>query len=106
MTRPLRVGVKYCGNCNPLIDGKNLLKEIKREASDSKLDIEFLSWHEQNFDVLLVISSCPVDCASRPEYISEELIIAGETINRHPCNEGLLSSEVVKVLERYLHRSF
>lgn len=101
MIFPIRIGVKFCGNCNPLITCKKLLQEIKTVISKVGLDIEYDSWKSPDIDLLLVISGCPVDCATRPDQNIIELVVAGETIEGFSCDKGSLPKEVVKKLLEY-----
>ena len=98
MSKPLKVGVKFCGNCNPQISAKKLLKEIKQEIIRADRAVEFLPWDCLDIDLLIVLSACPVDCAKRPDGDLEELNIAGETINRIPCRKEFRSKMVLKHL--------
>lgn len=68
-----KAGVKYCGNCNPKIDGIDLLTELKLLVGES---ITFVPWHEANIDLLLIISGCVTDCASRPNYHGPTIVLA------------------------------
>jgi len=101
MVFQIRIGVKFCGNCNPLIACKKLFQEIKKEILKADLYIEFSSWESPNIDLLLVISGCPVDCATRPDQKITEIVVAGETIDGYYCNKVTLPKEVSRKLLEY-----
>ena len=77
----MKLGIKFCGNCNPVIDSKKILRIIE-EKIINKLgnQVEVVFFDFENVDMLLVISGCPVDCASRPNGSYGELVWAGEKI--------------------------
>lgn len=55
-----KIGIKYCGGCNPAYDRVELIKQIKLWWKDKCL---FFRYDEQNLDGLLVINGCPRACA-------------------------------------------
>lgn len=76
MIEKIKIGVKYCGNCNPYIDTKKLYLLLYKGLKE---EVEFVNWDMKNYDILLILSSCPADCAGRPEFYGP--IIAIEDIN-------------------------
>ncbi len=98
MISSIKVGVKFCGSCNPHIRTGQIYREIKEEAQRAGLDLEFQSWDEPGCKLLLVVSGCPTDCAERPVQSVREAVVAGETLNRKPCSREHLAKEIVKQL--------
>lgn len=94
----LKVAVKFCGNCNPHISPKDILKGIKTDLEKRGAQIEWVPLAEADTDVLLVISGCEVDCASRPQGDYEEITVAGESVNSTYCSPDGLPTEVAKIL--------
>lgn len=71
----LVAGVKYCGHCNPQEDGPALVHKLQRRLPE----LEVVSWNDRDYDILVVVSACPSDCASRPPFDGPRLeIAAGE----------------------------
>jgi 4-hydroxybutyrate CoA-transferase len=56
----VRVGVKYCGGCNPHYDRAQILARLRRDLPD----IEIVLAGEVEVDLVAVICGCPVACAS------------------------------------------
>lgn len=54
-----RVGVKYCGGCNPSYDRTELLDALK-EAFAKR--IEWVSHQEQSVSAILIIAGCSTSC--------------------------------------------
>lgn len=97
--KQLTIGVKFCGNCNPVIPAQQILDELKARIVQQGLKVSFVSWDAPVIDILLVISGCPVDCASRPEALFTEITIAGETINRASCSPENISGKILAILK-------
>lgn len=89
-----KIGVKFCGSCNPQIDTKEMYLEINRMLTDAEL----VPWNEAEGTDLLVICGCPVNCAQRPNGILKEVTIAGKTVNYSPCDVDNIPHEAVRYL--------
>jgi hypothetical protein len=100
MTKSLRIGVKFCGNCNPHISGGDTLRQIKDKAANLLPEAKFVTWDSQNLDALLVISGCPVDCATRPEVDCPQVAVAGESVNMSACSADQVAGHVFELLRR------
>ena len=94
-----KVGVKFCGNCNPHVDTGEIYRAIQDKLGQLE-GFELVSKDTPGLDVLIVISGCPVDCAERPpgEYL--EIVAAGETLNRVGCTVAEMPKKVVEQLEK------
>jgi hypothetical protein len=87
----LRVGLKFCGNCNPLLDIHALLQALKTNLSEAS----FVSFADEGgYDVLLVLSSCPSDCATRPPFAGPVIEVTSASVNRWPVPEGDLADVI------------
>ena len=60
-----RVGLKYCGGCNPSYERVEYVRRIQQAAGDR---IEWVSIEEGGFDTLLVVNGCDKQCALMAEY--------------------------------------
>lgn len=58
----MRVGVKYCGGCNPRYDRVKFVTQLKQELGEG---IEWLnaSTAENTLDFVLVVCGCTAACA-------------------------------------------
>lgn len=72
-----RIGIKYCGNCNPVIDNTSLIAKLK----ETLIDWQFVRWDEPDKDVIMILSGCPRDCATRPSVKVPTIVVAGFTVN-------------------------
>jgi hypothetical protein len=91
----MRVGVKFCGGCNPRYDRSGELDKILdhfvKDSDDfSKDHVEkgraLFGFAKEggDYDVLLVIGGCNNQCASTDEYTFGRKISIGETGNIPP----------------------
>ena len=56
----MRVGIKYCGGCNPRYDRSALVAQLKKALP--QVDFQPVCPGE-SYDLLLVVSGCHVECA-------------------------------------------
>lgn len=92
----MKVAVKYCGHCNPLIDGPAIMAAVKEQLDN----VQFVNSKDDQGDVLLIISGCPVDCAERPPHTGPEIVIAGPAIDGVSVAQRDLPGELVKKILR------
>ncbi|MBW1847897.1 MAG: hypothetical protein JRI53_05190 [Deltaproteobacteria bacterium] len=60
MNDKLKIGLKYCGGCNPTYDRGLMAEKITREL-DGKAN--FVTIIEDDVDMVLSIQGCDVSCA-------------------------------------------
>jgi hypothetical protein len=58
----LRLAVKYCGGCNPLIERVEVARKIREDLAEAR----WVSWEEES-DLLVVINGCPTACVEMEE---------------------------------------
>lgn len=56
----LKVGLKYCGGCNPEYDRVTLVKQMERELQDV---VEFVAPDTEGIDLILAVQGCRTACA-------------------------------------------
>jgi hypothetical protein len=61
----MRVGLKYCGGCNPSYDRVEYVREIQ-EAAGSR--IAWLPADEGGFTTVLLVCGCDKQCVEMAEY--------------------------------------
>ncbi|MGB3974245.1 MAG: hypothetical protein WBL58_08825 [Peptococcia bacterium] len=93
-----KIGVKYCGNCNPHLDGPEFVKELQRLNPD----LLFVSYNAEDKDLLLIVSSCQADCATRPDYQGNTVVVSGYTLDFTPVKPDQLPAAVSKKLREML----
>lgn len=94
-----RIGVKLCGNCNPEVETADILCRVKKLLPEG--EFEFACRNNPEADMLMVLSGCPVDCATRPPGRTPVVVVAGKAVNLADCPPERLADSVVFVLKEY-----
>ena len=68
----MRIGVKYCGGCNPRYDRVALVERIQRGQPE---DIFEGAIPGVCYDQLLVVCGCSAQCAGREDLDGEVLVL-------------------------------
>jgi len=55
-----RIGIKYCGGCNPHFDRVALVRQIEERLEDS---VVWVSPVDGEADLILAVQGCPTACA-------------------------------------------
>jgi hypothetical protein len=90
----MKVGVKFCGGCNPYVDTQAVLGSLVSQAPD----LEFVHWEEPDCEVLLILNACPVGCSSRPSFLGPQVIVASDAVNYWPVGETELLPRILRAL--------
>ena len=61
----IRIGLKYCGGCNPSYDRVEYLQEVQEAAGNR---FEWVPAADGGFTTVLLICGCDKRCAEMPEY--------------------------------------
>lgn len=56
----LRVGIKYCGGCNPEYDRVAIVEHIRQSLKDK---IEIVGAESEDVDLILSVNGCSTACA-------------------------------------------
>lgn len=90
----LVIGVKYCGHCNPEIDGVGITQEIQK-----MLEVEVVSWDCQDYNLLLIISVCSIGCVTKPYFAGPRIEVAGRQIREWTIPGGHLGKKILAFLK-------
>ena len=71
----MKIGIKYCGGCNPQYDRKNYTEYLINKYPDNDYEI---AREDTFYDVLLVICGCFSCCAAYNDYNYNTIIKEGE----------------------------
>ncbi len=67
----MRVGLKYCGGCNPRYDRAAFARWLAAQHEDWEVTY---AEREEAYDLLLVVSGCSAACASTEGYRAKEML--------------------------------
>ena len=66
----LKVGIKYCGGCNPYYDRVALVKRIESRLQGK---VEFVSPDKDSVDLVLAVEGCKTACADLGSFDGKEI---------------------------------
>lgn len=92
----MKIGFKFCGNCNPRINAPELLGALAAAA----IEATFVRWDDRDgYDVLLLLNSCQVGCATRPPFAGPSILVTSDGVQRWPVPEHQLVIAVLDALK-------
>jgi len=59
MTKKCRVGLKYCGGCNPQYDRVQAVEFLRERLKDT---VDLASYEDPGIEGILVVTGCPTAC--------------------------------------------
>ena len=68
----LKVGIKYCGGCNPYYDRVALVKRIERRLQGH---VEFVSAANDDVDLVIAVEGCNTACADLSSFDGKKIRI-------------------------------
>lgn len=89
----MKVGIKYCGGCNPYIDRKLLTKRLRDKLEPDTYAFEYFDFHD--CQVVVVLNGCNVGCAEVQKN-KNSIIVSGSEIDGKQYLEESLPSEVIR----------
>ena len=92
----VRLAVKYCGGCNPLINRKQVLERVV-DRLKQQVPVEICTGEA---DVLLVMGGCPVCCVD----LDEKTGTAVKTVIVGGCLVDYLQVEPAQLVETVARR--
>jgi hypothetical protein len=92
-----RIGVKYCGGCNPVIDRSRLIDEIEKllpQGFSLTADGNPSPW-----DIGIMVCGCSVACTDKPEIrnmATRWIIVGGSTVDLNAMPEEKMAQAIVQ----------
>lgn len=85
MAVAVKIGVKFCGHCNPCLD----IWELYRQLLKFMPDVEFVFFlNDQDVDILLILNACYAACCSRPVFSGPVVSVSPGQIDDLTVPEG------------------
>lgn len=96
----MKLRIKFCGGCNPIINRSQLVKDVKDELS-KVVNVEIV---DHGADVGLLIGGCQVCCVDLSQIedqAREWVIVGGDLVDHLPVPIDELPHKVVqKILQK------
>ena len=99
----LKVTLKYCGSCNPLIDLIQIGNKLK-EAIENAPELQLVSPDDDHIDVVVILCGCPRMCGNKESFRSlakNFIVIAGGTVDLVPVSEKDMPAEILKKVKSF-----
>lgn len=97
----MKLRIKYCGGCNPIINRSKLVKEVINALSET-VDVEIV---DNDADVGLLVGGCQVCCPNLSQIEDQAkhwVIVGGDLVDHLPVSIEQLPQ---KVFEKALAKS-
>jgi len=85
----LKVTLKYCGSCNPLIDLIQIGNKLK-EAIENAPELQLVSPDDDHIDVVVIL------CGAK-----NFIVTAGEMVDLVPVSEKDMPAEILKKVKSF-----
>ncbi len=89
----MKIGVKFCGGCNPYIDRKWVNDRVRELLPPGKYTFEYFDFDECK--IFLVINGCGLSCAQF-EQAPNVITVAGFSIDGKQYTESELPYAIVE----------
>jgi hypothetical protein len=84
----IKVGIKYCGGCNPYYDRVALVRQIEKRLGER---VEFVSAANDDVDLVLAVEGCNTACADLSSFDNKEIRIISKTEDADDFIQDILS---------------
>ncbi len=92
-----KIGVKFCGGCNPEINRSRIYKELQQRFPELCGLIRDKT--QGLWDVGILLCGCPVACADSVELrrmAHQWILVGGTLVDLYPVDEEVLIDEIAK----------
>ncbi|MGB9783967.1 MAG: hypothetical protein ACPLSY_14545 [Moorellaceae bacterium] len=98
----MRIGVRFCGGCNPQIDREGLVEFISRNLGCLIAPIgESRSYaNGVDPDLVLIINGCTAGCIKRTADLPRSVVVAGTHVDAFPVPAEKLFETVLERVKR------
>ncbi len=96
----VKVALKYCGSCNPLVDLTRVARHLAQVA-EQRGNFKLVPISEEDVDVVVILCGCPRACGNTAESrarAKRSLVVAGESLRGKTVPEEHLPSAVEQEL--------
>ena len=92
-----RIGVKFCGGCNPVINRGRIYKELQRQCPGRCGLIR--DEQDEVWDIGVVLGGCPVACADSDELRQKArkwIVVGGNMVDFYPVDESNIVETIIE----------
>lgn len=93
----MKLRIKYCGGCNPIIDRKKLVDEVTNAIrATNPLEIT-----KDEAEVAMVVCGCPVACVdieTIESCVKKLVLVAGDNVNYRHVPRDQMAKEICQLI--------
>lgn len=94
-----KISIAFCGGCNPRIDRGALAEQVRDTLINQGVDVSF---NELDADLIIFISGCRSNCATRQDGIrSPGIVVAGLSLDSMAMDEEDLFRAVIDKVQDF-----
>lgn len=93
----MKLRIKYCGGCNPIIDRKKVVDEVT-DAIKATTSLELT---EDEAEVAMVVCGCPVACVdidNIKSHVKKLVLVAGDNVNYRHVPRDQMAKEICQLI--------
>ncbi|MGE5544734.1 MAG: hypothetical protein ACM3UW_07140 [Bacillota bacterium] len=97
----MKIGVKFCGGCNPQINRSRIYKELQRQFPGSCGLIQ--DGPNGLWDVGILLCGCPVACADADEVrrkAHQWIVVGGTMVDYYPVDESKIVESIIQKCQK------
>ena len=106
LTSRFRIGVRYCGGCNPQIDRSRIVKELGDGLQRMGREVDLTTERDKCVEVVLLVNGCRHACLEAenlkgvhgPRVIS----VRGEMVDDECMEEGDMAKVLIQRIDSFL----
>ncbi len=96
-----RIGIQFCGGCNPHIDRGRIAREVRERLADEGYEVV---WNRTDCDFVIFMSGCTASCAERQSCGKPSIQIAAATVDFTEVAEQEMAAKIVKKVASYFEQ--
>jgi hypothetical protein len=101
-----KIGVWYCGGCNPQIDRSRIVMELREGLRKMGLKVDFTSVRERPVDIFLLVNGCKHACLEAKSLKAgrdrPKISVRGEMVEDQYVGEGDLPRILIQRIGSFL----
>ncbi len=93
----MKLKIKYCGGCNPVINRKKIVDEVV-DCLRASIPVEIT---REEADAALVVCGCPVACAEYEDIakqVDKVVLVAGNSLDHYQIPRDLIAAKACQIL--------
>ena len=97
-----RVGIHYCGGCNPRIDRAGIAAKVQKELEAMGYEVYY---NCGKVDFVINMSGCKAGCALKySQYKGPYAAVAAATLDMAATDETMLAAKIVDKVRNYFEK--